>query len=86
MSGSDADLDAKVRSIIQQPVASAKQIFVIALLAIALWAAVSAWILGHAPSEGERAGIQNMAETIATAAFFYYLGSSAGSRNKDQKV
>jgi hypothetical protein len=82
---SEEELDDKIRSILKpQPAISSHQVYFIALLAIGIWTAISVWMLNHSPSEAERAGIQKAAETIATAAFFYYLGSSAGSRNKDR--
>ncbi|WP_380873582.1 hypothetical protein ACFB49_42420 [Sphingomonas sp. DBB INV C78] len=64
---------------------SSRQIFAIAILAIGSWMIISGWILLTDASEAERAGIQKAAETIATAAFFFYLGSSASSRNKDHR-
>jgi hypothetical protein len=58
-------------------------IMMVALLGIACWAAVSGWIMVHEPTEAERASILNQAQAIAMMAFGYFLGSSAGSRNKD---
>ncbi len=59
-------------------------ILTVALVAIAGLAAVSAWTLVHDPSEGERAAVLETWKSVGLAAFFYFLGSSAGSRNKDQ--
>jgi len=60
-------------------------IMVVAALAIGCWIGFSVWVLMHDPSESERATIVDAAKTFATAGFFYYLGSSAGSRNKDHQ-
>lgn len=61
-------------------------IMLIALIAIGGLAAVSAWVLQNKPTEGERASIIEVWKTVGIAAFFYFLGSSAGSRNKDQST
>jgi hypothetical protein len=60
-------------------------ILAIAGIAIASWIGFAIWIMLHNPSESERATIVDAAQTFATAGFFYYLGSSAGSRNKDHQ-
>ncbi|WP_156680079.1 hypothetical protein [Sphingomonas profundi] len=64
---------------------SSRQIFVVALLAIAGWLAVSAWIITHSADASDRAAILQSAINIATTAFGFYLGSSASSRNKDHR-
>ena len=56
-------------------------IMTIAMLAIGGMAAVSAYILANNPSEGERSQIIESWQTVGIAAFFYFLGSSAGARN-----
>lgn len=61
------------------------QIVAVALVAIASWLAISGWILLNEPTEAERSGILEVAKTFATLAFGYFLGSSAGSRNKDHQ-
>ena len=58
-------------------------IMTIAVMAIAGMASVSAWILLNSPTEGERSQVIEAWQTVGIAAFFYFLGSSAGSRNKD---
>lgn len=58
------------------------QISMFAMVAIVAWIGISFWVLDHNPTEAERASIQKAAELFATAAFFYFLGSSAGSRNR----
>ena len=64
---------------------SARQVFVIALLAIAGWQGVAAWVLTHNPDPADRAAILQSAINIALLAFGFYLGSSASSRNKDHR-
>lgn len=61
------------------------QIVAVAVIAIASWLGVSAWILVNGPTEAERAAILEVAKTFATLAFGFFLGSSAGSRNKDHQ-
>lgn len=56
-------------------------IMLIAILAISGMAGVSAWVLLNDPTEGERSQIIESWQTVGIAAFFYFLGSSAGSRN-----
>lgn len=56
-------------------------ILTVALLAISGMALVSAWILLNDPTEGERSQVIESWQTVGVAAFFYFLGSSAGSRN-----
>lgn len=58
-------------------------ILLVAGTAIGTWILLSFWTMMHSPTEAERASILKVAETFATAGFFYYLGSSAGSRNKE---
>lgn len=59
-------------------------IVAVALIAIAAWVGVAAFLLLHGANEGERAAILKQAEAVSLLAFGYFLGSSAGSRNKDR--
>lgn len=59
-------------------------IVAVALIAIAAWLGVAGWILVHGATEAERAAILKQAEAVSFLAFGYFLGSSAGSRNKDR--
>lgn len=60
-------------------------ILLVSAIAILAWIGFSIWVLTHHATEAERASILKVAETFATAGFFYYLGSSAGSRNKEHR-
>lgn len=60
-------------------------ILAVSMIAISSWVGFSLWVMLNDPSESERATIVDAAKTFATAAFFYYIGSSAGSRNKDHQ-
>lgn len=61
---------------------SSKQIFIVALTAIAGWLLIAGYILVNGPDPSDRAAILQSAINIATLAFGFYLGSSAGARNK----
>lgn len=56
-------------------------IMTVAILAIAGMATVSGFILLNSPTEGERSQVIEAWQTVGIAAFFYFLGSSAGARN-----
>lgn len=60
-------------------------IMCVAMLAIGGMAAVSAWVLLNDPTEGERSQIIESWQTVGIAAFFYFIGSSAGSKNANAR-
>lgn len=58
-------------------------VLTVASVAIGSWIGFSGFILGHDATEAERASILKMGEAFAAMAFGYFLGSAAGSRNKE---
>lgn len=58
-------------------------VMTIAAVAIGAWVGFSGFMLANGASEAERASIQKTAEAFAMMAFGYFLGSAAGSRNKE---
>lgn len=58
-------------------------VMTIAAIAIGAWVGFSGFMLANDASEAERASIQKTAEAFAMMAFGYFLGSAAGSRNKE---
>jgi hypothetical protein len=65
---------------------SSRQIFLVAMVAIVGVALVSGYMLLNGADAGERGFILQFWINAATGGFFYYLGSSAGSRNKQADI
>lgn len=68
-----------------QPLIKPWNTLLMALIGVGSWVGFSIWVLCNNPTEAERASIREVAETFATAAFFFYIGSSVGSRNKEPR-
>ena len=61
---------------------SSTHIFIVAMAAILSFDGIAAWCLWHTPDASDRATVLQAAIGMANLAFGYFLGSSAGARNK----
>jgi hypothetical protein len=64
---------------------STRQIFIVACIILGIYAVYGGFLLVHGGDNSERAAFGQSAINLAMLAAGFYLGSSAGSRNKEHR-
>ncbi len=87
MSGDPAPADLAAERVATTPPVgvSSRQIFAVACALLAVYAAYGAVLMFGGGDRSERAAFGQSAINLAMLAAGFYLGSSAGSRNREQR-
>lgn len=86
MSGLETNDVAAERAATSSPIGvSSRQVFFVACVLLAIYAAYGGFLLVYGGDGGERAAFGQSTINLAMLAAGFYLGSSASSRNKDHQ-